>query len=246
VRAVLDKDALRKQRNLSDEDLREVISRASRLQQQARGARDEVDVKEVAEELDIAPQYVDEALAAWEVERKQAEAEAARAKIRKRRNMMIGAATAGVVGLFVLIGAWSRGGTIDRTSEALGDAEARWRGSVTRQAELLPKLVALSGGDPAPLLDRARKVGEAREPEDLTAASDALNRAVTEALSRLPPPTGTGADQQRLSLQHEVSGTQNRMTVERARFEAARAADDRARKGFLATVARLFGWADAR
>jgi LemA protein len=239
----VDKASLQRERNLGDEELAEVIRRAARLQREERDARHAaIDPREVAGELDIAPEYVDRALAELAAERQEVAARAARRRDATRRALRIALPLALLLGAVIVTMAYSRGNALVAASEARLTAQSRLDAALARQAELVPQLVALSGGDPRRLQARAREVLATTDAEARQQAAAAFEAALAETLATLPEPGDAPAEQRRLSLQHEVTGTRNRITVERARYEQALGAELRAHAGALSGLARALGW----
>lgn len=220
------REALRRRPDIAVEDIDEIVALAADLQAASapRGATVE-QVQAVAEELDVDPRYVEEALGLLRQRRKeQAEALSRRQRVRTRA---LQGAAAGMLllGVVALLGAGLAFGTAWRAASGLTaahDQVARSASSVQvvldRQAALVPQLVALSGGDPAPL---QAKVQAMRQAPDLAArleASRALDDALAQVLAELPPTDPTG---QRAGLVHELTGVQNRLAVETRRYEEA-------------------------
>lgn len=233
------------------EELDDVVGLAAELQDQARAeaAQPTVsDVVEVARELDVDAKYVEEALR--ERERRKAEEQRARdeaAEAARQRSAWwrkVGGAAAVVALASSLLGGVVGGGSAlvasSRMSAAHQEtvaAELSLGAALDREQALVPTLVALSGGRveaPAPAADLAGKL----------AASDALSRTLADTLADLPAPPDDAAAQRRTELQYELTGTRNRITVERRRWEQAQAAEAAAGRGLGAAVARTVGLAD--
>src|SRR5687768_4604097 len=110
---------LKQKGELPAAEMDEVIERASRLQEQARGGSrgfslDEV--KAVGQELDIDPRFVEAAMEQLQTEREQA-AEAAR-QARARRNRLLklgGAGLGGLLAVSFLVG-WAGAGGVRSAS----------------------------------------------------------------------------------------------------------------------------------
>jgi LemA protein len=235
---------LKRERRIPDDQMDDVIARAARLQEQARaGARDltVAEVKEVGQELDIDPRFVDVALA--ELERERAEAAVAKQRARTWRLRL--AAAGGAVIALLLVVAWSGAGGVraaERRAEAAGTALTT---VLDRQARLLPQLLALAGGASGELASHQRRLADARTLAERAAAADALAAAMATAVGRLPASRDPSQAQMRLSLQHELVGAQNRLTVEHRRYHEARAAWRAAVQGPAARLAVLLGFAAA-
>lgn len=212
------------------ERLDEVIGRVHDLQEAARAqarALTEEDVAAVAEELGLDRSLVraalddlhaDDAAAAAEAERAAAEA------ARRRAALTRGVGAVAIV-VVLLVGGLGLSGSMAASSAAadVRSAQAALEQVLDRQAALAPQLVALSGGKDPGLAGKAGAVRSAGSLDERLAATDALRLAMAEALGSLPPPSGDAAAQQRLELQHEVTGSQNRIETESRRYREAMA-----------------------
>lgn len=246
------RDALRRRADVDEADIDDIVALAAELQEadRPRGATLE-EVQAVAQELDVAPDYVERALKELSARRdRQADEErlhALRAAERRRLLSIVGV-VAGLV--LLLLGAVP----VVLASVAASDVAAaavnleqreRYVGMVLdRQAALVPQLVAMSGGDAAALTQALEAVRDATDLPSRLEAARALDAALTSVLSELPPPRHDAEALQRLGLQHELSGIQNRLTTEIRRLEDARVALGRARAQPGAGLAAAVGWID--
>lgn len=228
---------------LAAEDLDDLVELAAELQQEARDAAPTATVGEVAAvaaELDIEPQYVDAAVgelgrrraaatAAAEAERAASEARAAALRARARNVGLAGLAGSAVVGVAVVGLAWV-GATEVRAAREQTELAARALSVVVHRQEALAPQVLAGAFEPLP----------SGPIEAELAASDALGRALSEGLAALPADPANA--QLRLNLQHEVTGAQSRIAVERQRWETARAAEQAAESGLPGRLAQRLGW----
>lgn len=215
-------EELKRQRNLSDRDMDEVIERATRLQEKAGGTGRSVDdVKAVAKELDIDARFVDQAMAELERERAARAAEAAEARASRQRMIKVGGLVAAGAAAVLLLMGWAGAGRVRDAERATALAEANLTTVLSRQATLVPQLVALSGGDVSGLRERGAALERAPDLKARLAAAEALRLEMAALIGKLPPAADPATAQQRLSLQHEIVGAQNRVTVEQRRYEEA-------------------------
>jgi len=239
------REALQQRPDIPDEDIDDVIAIAQELQDADRARADHAslaEVEEVAGELDIDPAYVEEALGELMRRRADAAADQEQQDATRRRLLLGGAATVGgtlLLGMLwvatALPGLWSSAADLDRATAQLDVV-------IDRQASLAPQLVALAGGEAAGLTTAVQAVRDADTVPDRLAAADALGTAMATALAALPP--GDDAAQQlRLNLQYEITGTANRIATEQARYEAARVVHEQAHAGLRAGIATSLGLA---
>ena len=222
-------------------DIERIIEVASRLQDEdrQRNQRPTIDdMERVAQELDIDPRYVEEAIG---VIRDTEQAESAQAQERTQRlraAVLIGAA--GAVTLLVIAGAFlfSGANTLANLDALLRQAEEAIQVVVERQATLAPQLVALAGSK-VDLSVELQAVKDAPDVEASLAAIDTLNARMTIALADL---ADTAPESTRLNLQHELAGGINRIAVERRRYSELQLRTESATRRPDTRLARLFGF----
>lgn len=222
---------LTRRTDVDNADIDDIIEIAAELQHDDQALADRASVKEVedvARELDIDPAYVERAIEVLGQRRAAAETEGAE---RATRLTWAAATVAGV--LLLILAVWfvssqARSSRIAEADAVLSQAETQLTVVLDRQASLAPQLVALAGGDAAALTAATQALTEATTVRDKLRASEALSIRMATALGGLS--NGVDTDT-RLNLQHELTGTQNRITVERQRYEAARVAREEAAAG---------------
>jgi hypothetical protein len=248
-------EALVQRDAIAPEDIDDVIGIAEALQEEQRRAEDGAsvaDVKAVAGELDIAPEYVEQALAELHRRREVADQDALKAELQAadqaRTTRLIALTAAGVLGV-LLIG---QGVAVQSTASKLRAASANVEHTAEyaqvvfdRQASLVPQLVALSGGDPGALRAEVEALQSAPDLDSRIAASRKLDMALATALAALPQPRDETEAVQRLGLTHEVTGVQNRRATELRRLEDAQREWTDAREGTGASIALALGLAEA-
>ncbi len=239
------RESLKRRPDVREDDIDDIVGIASELQADREGRIGVAEVERVAAELDLSPELVEQAIAelgrrreaAAEEARRAEEGRAARSAARSallRRAGLVGAVVAGIVGLLGGGVALSAGAAIRAAEAEVARTEQALDTVLDRQERLVPQLVAISGGR-AELPD----VPDEGPMEVRLAASDRLARELAAALGELPP---GGDPQLRLNLQHELAGAENRIAVERMRWEAARAERDRVAGGPAGGLARALGF----
>jgi LemA protein len=164
---------------------------------------------------------------------------------KQRRSQLIrwaaGAVAALAIGALGL--AWSGVGSIDRARILTESRAVALGNALDRQASLVPTLVSLQAGSSERLLGLARQMGEAADLTAKRSVSRAINLALAQDLAGLP--TGSEATQapERLSLQYEIVGTQNRVSVEGRRYDDALQSWHQAASSLGGRIACLLGLA---
>lgn len=249
------REALRRHEGVDNDDIDDIIGIAQELQNARDDAESRATVEEieaVADDLDIDPALVEEAIAVLQRRREEAAeaarleaAEAAASRARWARLGLIGggglAAVAAGVLILVVGMAWSGSVAIDQAEAQVSSAERALDVVLERQASLVPQLVALSGGDSSGLDSLAAAVKGAATTDERLAASERLGEALVGRLGAMSSDDAGASAQQRLDLQHEIVGAQNRITTERRRVEEARAALAEAEASMTGGLARTLG-----
>jgi hypothetical protein len=244
---------------VADADIDDVIAIAARRQDDAREAAQgasRAEVAAVAAELDIGAEHVEAAIdelrarrAAEAKARAKAEAESAARRVWIGRAVaLVGVAAIGVGGLGIggTVGlAWLGAGGIRAAEAEAHAAESRLDAVLERQASLAPQLVGIAGGEGAELKELAKAVRSAPTVEGRLDAADELSAAMAERLGQLPPPATDAEATLRLQLHDEVTGSQNRISVELRRYREAVSSWESAASGPLGGLAVTLGFAYA-
>ena len=222
------REQLRRRPDVPDEDIDDIIAIASELQEADRRADESATVEEieaVAAELDIDPSYVEKAIATLEGRRAEqaASAEQSREQASRSRARWARAGRWLAMGLGILMlltsGVALRGRSqLAAASANVRGAEASLQVAVERQAALVPRLVALQGGDASRLASLAGAVREAEGAIAQVDASAALDQALAEELGKLS--SSSSADDL-IELRYEIVGSQNRISTEQRRYAEA-------------------------
>lgn len=149
--------------------------------------------------------------------------------------MKIFLAVVGVVVALVLLGALIMGGayvssknTMVQKNEAIKQAWAQVDVVLQRRADLIPNLVATVKGYAqheqtvfADIANARAGLLNAKTPADKIAANGQLDGAIGRLLLIVENYPNLKADQNFMSLQDELAGTENRIAVERRRYNEA-------------------------
>ena len=225
------REALQGRADVDNADIDDIIGVAFELQQESEDAQDRASVAEVeavAQELDIAPQYVEQAIAVLGARREEAMDAARKEELQAGERRRKAGIVAGTV--LAMLGAGLAGQLylVNRAAAELNAYATEVHHSaeyldvvLDRQAAVVPQLIALSGGDPAPLKVAVEAMRSADDVSARLEASRALDDALTQVLVALPPPADDTEAVQRLGLTHELTGIQNRRSTESRRYRDA-------------------------
>ncbi len=239
------REKLRGRPDVPDDQVDDVIELAAQLQDEARrpparGAS-VAEVQAVAAELDIAPEFVEQAIARRQQQARDAEATAAARRQRVRTIILICVIVDIVVFGALGLAAWQGSVSLRDERAAVLEARAALETALDRQADLGTQLVALGGADAAELDPLREAVAGAGTLDDKLTAADRLATEVATRLGELPEAQSDAAARMRLNLQYEVTGSQNRVATEERRHAEMIAAYDRAASRPTAALALAVG-----
>ena len=100
------KEILQQRPDIPDDQVEELVERAAKLQDDAASAREgrasTSDIMAVAAELDVAPEFVEQAIASWRREQQDCESTAKHARILERRKRTLRIVTGvGLLGVMI-------------------------------------------------------------------------------------------------------------------------------------------------
>jgi hypothetical protein len=238
-------DALRSREDVEDAEIGAIIELAAQLQDQAQRRLSPSEVADIAEQLDIEPEFVEQAIALRReaVEREAVQA-AELAQARKQQLRVVGLAGAAVFGVLLLVGGVvvrSGASKLDAAAVELDEQRGKLEQVLERSFAAAPQQLALVGGDGA-LLEPARAAYRgAADIEAKLGAARQLDDALAQALAKLPATQDQNEMQVRLNLHYELTGFDNRLATELDRYEAARRRQAAAEAKLGAKLARALG-----
>jgi LemA protein len=226
----------------SESEARAIVRRASELQSRAGGQMDAGTLEASAAEVGIAPAYIREAA-------QQVRAERSTAAARRRTGTILAVGLAILLGLF-LIGSYN---TLRGADTRVDTAQAQLETVLQRRFDLLPNLAKVTREyarheqELFGMLAAARGRFQAAETLSEKAAADAqLQAALPRLLAVVESNPQLRASDLYLRLQDELAGTENRIAVERRRYNQAVAEYNRTAGSFPTTLARPILGFDAR
>jgi LemA protein len=211
-------------RLIPDDLAPEVFERASRYAAAAKDSFATSDLVAAGAEVDLPPQLIERAIREIEAERL---ADAARAQERRRlrQRLLLGAAAAlgfATLGLLIVANGLLRQG------QRVEAAWAQVENQLERRAALLPRLGAvaeLATLRDSRLQEELRQTRAALErastPEERAQARVGVSAVIDRFHRRLASDPAASRDPLLLALQYEITGAENRLAVERMRYNQA-------------------------
>lgn len=211
------------EKRLNPEQAQEVIREAVRLQQEQEAAVDARTLEASAAEIGVDPQYLREALIRLEQERER------RAQ---RRRVIVGALV--VCAALLAVNLLYSQRVLSQAWTEVSLKRAQLENVQARQANLIPRLERLASQATALQRDKLQLLIAALRENPQHAAQ------LTEQLMRDP---ALRNDWLFVRLMDEIAGSENRIAVERKRFEEAAARYEQTARRFPINIARpLLGY----
>jgi LemA protein len=218
--------------SISKEDLDDIIGIASLLEEKEQDAEriSLEEVQSVASELGISPDKVQEALTFLQNRRKEEkEKQELEKKQRKQSITIVAALSAGMALMCVIcifIMASSASSSLEAVAEVIQEkqqqmtkSKAQLNNVLDRQAQLIPQLTAMMGGDVSALEQSQKKLSLEKDIDKKLQLSQQLTFDISKAIGALPTPANAADSQKLLNFQYEVTGSQNRISTEKKRYD---------------------------
>lgn len=231
---------------LAESDADAVIRRALELQQRAHGGGQPLDSTSLeagAEAVGVPREFIQQAIEELKAERQREEV--ARAA-RKRTLRIAGIAVAVFLAVTLLYGQR----TLNSQMTVVHAKQAQLENVLQRRHDLIPNLIAITKASAAheeklasSLGSLAQRAGNAPTFAERQAAEQQLDAAVDQTLAALRSDPNTASSTMFIRLSDEMAGAENRIAVERKRYDEAAADYNRTAGSFPVSLVRpLLGY----
>jgi LemA protein len=217
----------------------EVFERAGRYAAAAKDSYETSDLVAAGAEVDLPPQLIERAISEIEAERLGAAALAQQRRRLRRRLLFWATAALGPVALGLLIVA----NGLLRQEQRVEAAWAQVENQLERRAALLPRLSAVAesavlrdSGHQEQLRQANAALDRASTPWEKAQASDHVGDVIDRFHLRLASDPAASRDPLLMALQYEITGAENRLAVERMRYNQALEAYNRSLRTFPGVV----------
>lgn len=199
---------------ISEDIAPEVFALAARLYAEKNQSYSLAELVQAGAEAQIPPEFIQQAVL-------EIQAKHIRAQVLRKR-LAVGLAGAGAA--IALWGIW----THNTLSDTAGTSDAAWaqvENQFQRRADLIPNLVSVTQAyarherDLGVLLTHSRQVYlQANTPSEKVAAMTEVSRAIEHFRDHAVRNSQLQSSQTLINLQYELTGTENRIAVERMRY----------------------------
>lgn len=202
----------------------EVLELASRYYAESIQGYSSSELVAAGREVNIPAELIEKAIQDVEAKRRQEQLERDTSRRLHRKFQLLGAGAIAVVGIWT---GWTYN-SLQSSRVAVEGAWAQVENQLQRRADLLPNLVSVTQSyaqqekDIVTLLTRSRKSYlQARDRSDKIAATAEIDRAIAKFQKYAVANPELRASQLFANLQYEITGTENRLAVERRRYNQA-------------------------
>lgn len=231
---------------IPDDKASEVFELAARLYSQSSNTYSVDELVQAGSEVQIPPEFIQEALQRIEAQEREAEIQRQQAQ-KRRRQLQMAAAAVGAIALGWAIWTYN---SLSAASQSVDLAWSQVENQFQRRADLIPNLVnvtqagATQEQEVIELLTASRQTYLAAEtPSEQVAAAQQINQALNQFQTYIAQNPQLQSSQLYIGLQDELAGTENRIAVERKRYNEQVAAYNRQVQSFPnALIATVFGF----
>ncbi len=231
---------------IPDDIAEDVLSLASKYYADYQDSYTTADLVEVGEAVQIPAALIHQAIAEIQAQQRQAELTKQRQRQRRQQVLYCG------IGVIAILGIWGAA-TFNHLNAARANVQAAWaqvENQQQRRIELIPELISLTKTAASHEDHRITQLTQAREaylsassPTEKSQAIANVDNALREFIqfSAQHPPLGNQTLW--VNVQYELTGTANRLAVERKRYNEALNHYEKATNSFPSVIiAKLFGF----
>ncbi|WP_414530220.1 LemA family protein [Nodularia chucula] len=233
------------QQRIPEEVAPEVLELASRYYTEQTQGYSSAELIAAGKEVDIPVEFIQQAI--QDVKKREQEKQAAQKQSAKFRQklLMIGASMVAVCAVWT---GWTHN-SIQSSNSKVDAAGAQVENQLQRRANLIPNLVNITQAygtqeqELVALLERSRQAYlQAATPEQKADAITQINQAIESFTKYAAVNPQLQSSQLFTNLQYEITGTENRLAVERMRYNQAVQAHNQKIQSFPnSLVANIFG-----
>ncbi len=212
------------QNRIPEEIAPEVLALASRYYAQSTQSYSMSELVQAASEVQIPAEFIQQAIREIEALREQKLEQQKRSRHMRQMLLTIGA---GIVAISAIWSIWTYN-SLSSTASKVGAAWAQVENQLQRRADLIPNLVSVTQGyakheqELVSLLMKSREAYlQAATPNEKATAIANVNQAIERFRNYAAANPQLQSSQLFINLQYEITGTENRIAVERMRYNNA-------------------------
>ena len=234
------------QEKYTDEEVEAILERASKLQQEADLERQSInrsDLKAGAEEVGISQEFIDKAIQQLKSEQRE------KTKRKKKMLIWIGIPLA-ILAFIVIIMAVSVYNMLNGQMSIVEEKRAQLENVLQRRHDLIPNLIAVAKTSAIhdekiieSISSVIKGIKESKNFDDKKKLEDTLSSSVQQLMTAMQNDPMTSSNTMFIRLGDEIAGTENRISVERKRYNEAVSNYNNLAKSFPNNIFRsIFGF----
>jgi len=223
------------QERYTDKEVDAILEKAAKLQQEADAEKQNVsrsDLEAGAEEVGISQEFIDRAIQELRAERQQ--------NIKRKKKMWIAIGVPAVIIAFILIiMAVSTHNALNNQMSIVEAKRAQLENVFQRRHDLIPNLVAVAKASAmhdekliSSIGSTIKEINESKQFEDKQKLESELNSSIRQLMTAMQTDPTTSSTSIFIRLSDEMAGAENRISVERKRYNEAVSVYNNMAKGF--------------
>ncbi|MGB9596317.1 MAG: LemA family protein [Candidatus Poribacteria bacterium] len=231
------------QKRYTDKEVSAILERASKLQREADAEKQGIssaDLKAGAEEVGISQEFIDKAIQQLKSEQEE--------NIRRKKKMLIWIGIPAVTFAFiVIIMAVSVYNVLNGQISKVEEKRAQLENVLQRRYDLIPNLIAVAKASAihnekiiTSISSTIKEINESKSFDDKKKLEDELSLSVRQLMTIMQTDPTTSSNSMFIRLSDEMAGAENRIAVERKRYNEAVSNYNRLAKSFPSNIFRVF------
>ncbi len=212
------------QEKYKDKEVETILEKAAKLQQEADAEKQNVsrsDLEAGAEEVGISQEFIDKAIQELQTEREQ--------NIRRKKKVWLAIGIPAVILAFIIIiMAISTHNTLNNQMSMVEAKRAQLENVLQRRHDLIPNLIAVAKASAMhdeklieSISSTISKINESKQFEDKQKLENELNSSIQQLMTAMQTDPTTSSTSIFIRLSDEMAGAENRISVERKRYNEA-------------------------
>lgn len=234
------------QERYTDKEVETILERASKLQREAEAEKQGIssaDLKAGAEEVGISQEFVDKAIQQLESEKQE------NARRKKKMLIWIGIPM-GVLVFIAIITAISAYNALNGQMSVIEQRRAQLENVLQRRYDLIPNLITVAKASAmhnekiiTSISSVIKEINESKSFDEKKKLEDELSSSVRQLMTTMQTDPMTSSNSMFIRLSDEMAGAENRIAVERKRYNEAVSKYNSLAKSFPNAIFRaIFGF----
>lgn len=234
------------EKRYTDKEVSAILERASKLQREADAEKQGIssaDLKAGAEEVGISQEFIDKAIQQLELEKQE--------NIKRKKKLLIWIGIpVGILIFIIIIMAISVYNALNSQMSIIEQRRAQLENVLQRRYDLIPNLIAVAKASAthnekiiALISSVIKEINESNSFDKRKELEDELNSSVKQLMTAIQTDPTASSNSMFIRLSDEMAGAENRIAVERKRYNEAVSSYNSLAKSFPNNIFRaIFGF----